>query len=106
VLLPDVVTVGEPVVIPEYLDVGIRIITTPEPPADAEVFGLLPPPPPPPVFAVPAVEPPPAMSSAPLPPPPPGDGVPPPEPPPALVTDEPVIVDATPTPPVGMLVLT
>jgi hypothetical protein len=32
-LLPDVVTVGEPVVVPVYDAVGTEIITTPEPPA-------------------------------------------------------------------------
>ena len=32
VLLPDVVTVGLPVVVPEYLAVGIDRITMPEPP--------------------------------------------------------------------------
>jgi hypothetical protein len=33
VLEPEVVIVGEPVVVPEYLDVGTDKITTPEPPA-------------------------------------------------------------------------
>jgi hypothetical protein len=32
VLAPDVVTVGLPVVVPEYLVVGTDNITTPEPP--------------------------------------------------------------------------
>jgi hypothetical protein len=32
VLLPDVVTVGLPVVVPVYLAVGTEMMTTPEPP--------------------------------------------------------------------------
>ena len=60
VLEPDVVIVGEPVVVPEYDAVGTEIITTPEPPAEesaAATFPLYPPPPPPPpVLADPAVE--------------------------------------------------
>ena len=51
-------TVGEPVVVPEYLDVGIDKITTPEPPL-APKYPLPPDaapaaPPPPPVLAPPA----------------------------------------------------
>jgi hypothetical protein len=33
VLAPEVVTVGDPVVVPEYFEVGTDRITTPEPPA-------------------------------------------------------------------------
>ena len=72
VLLPDVVTVGLPVVVPVYLAVGIDRITTPEPPAAPAAFPLLDPPPPP-VFAVPAV---PTVSSAVTPAPPPPVAVP------------------------------
>ena len=53
---PDVVTVGEPVVVPEYNDVGTDNITTPEPPVPPGKFPALPdpePPPPLPVFADP-----------------------------------------------------
>jgi hypothetical protein len=39
VLLPDVVTVGLPVVVPEYSPVFIERITTPEPPAAPGLFG-------------------------------------------------------------------
>ena len=40
VLLPDVVTVGEPVVVPVYDEVGTDNITTPEAPAPPDlVFG-------------------------------------------------------------------
>jgi hypothetical protein len=57
VLEPDVVTVGDPVVIPEYAAVGTERITTPEPPEEdvpTETPNVPPPPPPPPpVFAVP-----------------------------------------------------
>ena len=57
---PSVVTVGEPVVVPEYSDVFNLNITIPEPPEPpsplAPVVVLLePPPPPPPVFAVPVI---------------------------------------------------
>jgi hypothetical protein len=54
VLEPDVVTVGLPVVVPVYDEVGTDKIITPDPPAafpEPEVFLA---PPPPPVFAVPA----------------------------------------------------
>ena len=68
VLAPDVVTVGEPVVVPLYLVVGTDKITTPEPPIAEEQLALLPfPPAPPPVFAVPAT---PAVVLFPAPPPP------------------------------------
>jgi hypothetical protein len=72
VFAPLVVTVGEPVVVPEYLAVGIERITTPEPPAAPLGFGVYaPPPPPPPVFVVPATDAvPPDELLAPLPPPP------------------------------------
>ena len=63
VFVPLVVTVGEPVVVPVYLAVGMDKITTPEPPAPPVEF---PAPPPPPVLAVPAF---PALVE-PLPPPP------------------------------------
>jgi hypothetical protein len=51
VLEPEVVIVGLPVVVPVYFDVGIEIITTPEPPDPPP--DPPPPPPPPPVFAPP-----------------------------------------------------
>ena len=52
--VPDVETVGEPVVVPEYLLVAILKITTPLPPAPPFLgVETAPPPPPPPVFAVP-----------------------------------------------------
>ena len=46
--VPEVVTVGLPVVVPEYPIVGTFKITTPDPPFSAQ-------PAPPPVFAVPSV---------------------------------------------------
>ena len=52
-LAPDVVTVGLPVVVPEYLVVGTDNITTPEPPAAVHPDVPFLPPLPPPVFAVP-----------------------------------------------------
>ena len=48
VLLPDVVTVGLPVVNPEYFVVGIDRITTPDPPCPPLLVVPDPPPPPPP----------------------------------------------------------
>jgi hypothetical protein len=53
VLLPEVVTVGEPVTVPVYLAVGTEKTTTPEPPV---LPANVKPPPlaPLPVFAVPA----------------------------------------------------
>ena len=68
------VTVGEPVVVPEYRDVGIERMTTPEPPVEVPVSESFVAPPPPPVFAVPPVVA--WLLRAPLPPPPE-----PPEPP-------------------------
>jgi hypothetical protein len=41
VLVPDVVTVGEPVVVPVYSAVGKDNITTPEPPSDPTVGELI-----------------------------------------------------------------
>jgi hypothetical protein len=54
VLVLSVVTVGEPVDVPEYAVVGILKITTPEPPLPP-VAPSLAPPPPDPVFTVPFV---------------------------------------------------
>jgi hypothetical protein len=51
---PEVVTVGLPVVVPVYKELGTDKITTPEPPADDPDAEAPLPPPPPPVFAVPA----------------------------------------------------
>ena len=45
---PDVVTVGEPVVVPEYLAVGTLTTTIPEPPFPPFPFTEPPQPPPPP----------------------------------------------------------
>jgi hypothetical protein len=51
---PDVVTTGDPVVVPVYEAVGIRRITTPDPPfPPVGVDVPFAPPPPPPVFTVP-----------------------------------------------------
>ena len=55
VLEPLVVTVGEPVVVPEYDAVGTDRITTPEPPVPPKVPvapGPPAPPPPPPVLEI------------------------------------------------------
>ena len=58
VLAPEVVIVGLPVDIPEYLAVGTEIMTTPEPPLPVADPVALPPPPklavePPPVVVEP-----------------------------------------------------
>ena len=50
---PSVVTVGDPDVVPEYTDVAILKITTPEPPFAPQAPDEPAPPPPPPVLAVP-----------------------------------------------------
>jgi hypothetical protein len=81
---PLVVTVGEPVVFPEYPEVGIDRITTPLPPLPPAALPLLFDPPPPPVFTLPEFP-------EPFPPPPappeyavgpePKSGEPPPPPP-------------------------
>jgi hypothetical protein len=103
---PDVETVGEPVYVPEYFEVNILRITTPEPPELAVLtLPLEPledpaPPPPDPVFVAPFVGP---LAEPPPPVPPLANALlyqEPPPPPPALVTDEPVIDDANPLPPV------
>ena len=77
VLLPEVLTDGEPVVVPEYFAVGTEMMTTPEPPLAP--FGLAaisePPPPPPPVLTVPATEVV-RLNPAPVPPPPEPPGPP------------------------------
>ena len=70
-------------VVPEYLAVGIRSITTPEPPAPP--FAFQPEPAPFPVFAVPFVPAPPVTIAV---------------PPTPLVTALPVIDEDNPTPPV------
>ena len=44
--------VGDPELVPEYLFVGTRNITIPEPPFPPAEVSPLEPPPPPPVFAV------------------------------------------------------
>ena len=51
VLAPEVVIVGDPDDVPEYLAVGTLIMTMPDPPGIVPPFA---PPPPPPVFTVPA----------------------------------------------------
>lgn len=85
VLEPLVVTVGEPVVTPEYSAVGTEMMTTPDPPEPVTL--LEPPPPPPPVFAAPDV----GFEMVKLPP------VPPPPVPPAP-PGWPLVVDAPPPP--------
>ena len=75
VSLPDVVTVGLPVVVPLYFAVSTLNITTPEPPSAASAQPYEPfPPPPPPVLTVPSVGNP--MSFPPPFPPPPAPPVP------------------------------
>ena len=54
VFAPEVVTVGNPVVVPEYLLVGILNITTPLPPNPTTAISAEAPPPPP-VLTVPEV---------------------------------------------------